>query len=394
MRHISNYINTIFLAFKAEFHTISHNRGALLILIGAAVIYPVLYSIAYSPELLRDLPIAVIDQDNTSTSRQLIRMLDATQELALHNRVNTMNEAEQLFATNQVRGVILIEKDFEANIIKGKQGVISTYGDASYMLIYKQTLSGVSKAALTYGAGIEIRRLMAQGNSMPQALNQAQNVKIQFRELYNPSGAYATYVMPALIVIILQQTLLIGIGLIGGYQREHGRHIHTIRGHSHFSSAIILGKALSYALVTFLNILFALVIVHHWFNFPLKNDYFIILLLFLPFAFSTIFLGISLSAMFKKAEHSIMVLVFLSLIIVFLSGFSWPSYALPKALQYLRLIFPSSIFLEPYLRIREMGVDLMAVKKELLMQMIQMGLYFVLALSIFWGKKRRALKTR
>lgn len=386
---ISNYLSIIFLAFKAELDTVMRNKGALLILIGAAIIYPIIYSIAYSPELLRELPVAIVDMDNTASSRTLINMIDATEQISLTQHVSTLNEAERLFASNTVHGVVLIPIDFEKDLINGKQTSLSSYCDASYLLMYKQTLTGVLQSSLTFSAGVELKRLMAKGSSMEQAMHQVQPVKVKYTNLYNPSSAYGSFAMPAIIIFILQQTLLIGIGLMGGFQREQGRHIHTIRGYSNNPSAVILGKSLTYALITLFNSLFALVCVHHWFQFPMSSDFISISLLLIPFVLSTIFMGIAISAMFKKAEHSIMILVFLSLIIIFLTGFSWPITSLPEPLKYIRLLFPCNIIIEPYLRVREMGVPLTDVSKEFNMIMIQMVGYFFLTLLIFKQKRRK-----
>ncbi len=390
MKLIKDYINTIHLAFRAELHTLGRNQGALLILIGAALIYPIIYSIAYSPELLRELPVAVVDLDKTSTSRTLVNMMDATEQLALTYHAASLKDAENEFAADRVHGVILIPEGFEKDIYKGVQTSISTYCDASYMLMYKQTLNGVVQSTLTFAGGVEVSRHMAKGSSQEKAIHQAQPIQIQYNKLYNPQGSYCSYVMPALILFILQQALLIGIGLMGGFQRERGRHIHTIRGYDHYPSAIIWGKTLVYLLVSIFNGLFALICVHHWFSFPDKADYFSVLVLFIPYILAIVFMGISISALFKKAEHSIMVLVFLSLIVIFQTGFSWPVSSMPIALKIIRYIFPSNIILEAYLRIREMGVPLSDVSRELTMLIVQVVIYFSIALTVFRLKRKRS----
>lgn len=392
MSTINNYIRTIYLAYKAEAHTVLRNKGALLILIGAAIIYPIIYSIAYSPELLRELPIALVDRDNTATSRTLAQMINATEQIDFQYHANSLKEAEDMFAANEIYGIVLIPQDFEKDILNGKQTSISSYCDASYLLMYKQTLTGVIQSSMTFAGGVELKRLMVKGSTMDQALNQVQPIQVQFRELYNPSSAYGSFVMPALIIFILQQTLLIGIGMMGGYQRERGRHIHTLRAYDHYPSAIILGKSLTYGLITLFNALFGIVCVHHWFNFPSHTDYLTLLTLLVPFVFATIFMGISISAIFKKAEHSIMVLVFSSLIIIFLSGFSWPVTSLPEPLRIIRLIFPCNIIMAPYLRVREMGVALSDVSLELIQITVQMIAYFFLSLFIFKAKKEKGNK--
>lgn len=388
MRHISDFLHTIYLAFKGETRTVMRNKGALLILIGACIIYPIIYSVAYSTEVLRELPVAVIDMDNTASSRTLVRMIDATEQIDLSYRATSLNDAEHQFASNKARGIILLPEGFEKDLLGGKQTSISSYCDASYLLMYKQTLTGILQSSLTFSAGVELKRLMVKGSSMEQAIQQVQPISIKFNDLYNPSSAYGSFVMPALIIFIIQQTLLIGIGLIGGHQRENGRHIHTIRGVTKYPSAIIMGKSLTYALITFFNMLFAVVCVHHWFQFPSSTNYFSLFLLLLPYVFATIFLGISISAMFKQAEHSIMVLVFLSLIIMFTTGFSWPVTSLPAPLQYIRLLFPCNAIIAPYLRVREMGVPLADVSRELTLAMAQMVAYFLLTLVIFRHKRK------
>ena len=390
---MGNYINTIYLAFKAEFGTVMRNKGALLILIGAVLIYPIIYSIAYSPELLRELPIAVVNLDQSASSRTLEGMIDATEQINLYCHAGSLKEAEDKFAANEVHGVILIPKGFEKDLFSGKQTSISSYCDASYMLIYKQTLTGILQSTLTFSAGVELKRLMVSGSSMDQAMHQIQPIKAKYNDLYNPSSGYGSFVMPALIIFILQQTLLIGIGMMGGFQREQGRHVHTLRGSDKNPSAIIMGKSLTYLLITAGNALFALVCVHHWFNFPNIGNAITLVALLLPFALSTIFMGIAISALFKKAEHSIMVLVFMSLIIIFLTGFSWPVSSLPQALKVLRYIFPCNIIIAPYLRIREMGVAFTDVSKEFFLMVGQMGFYFMLTLFIF-KQKRRNLRAK
>lgn len=387
MTKLATYLRIISLTYRAEFRTVLHNKGALLVLIGAVIIYPIIYSITYSPELVRELPIALVNQDHTASSRLLAKMVDATEQIDLSHHANTLEEAKQLFAYNKVRGILLIPEGFEADLYKGEQTSLSTYCDASYMLLYKQTITGVIQSSLTFSAGVEIKRLMAKGSSMEQATQQAQAIKIKFNDVYNPSSGYGSYVMPALNIFILQQTLLIGIGLMGGFQRERGKHIHTIIGFNRHATAIIWGKTLCYGSITLFNAIFALGCIHYWFNFPSSDNWSTLVLFFIPFALSTIFLGISISAMFKKAEHSIMILVFLSLILMFLSGFSWPVSLFPEPLKYIRLLFPSSIIIAPYLRIREMGASLTDVKTEFIMICIQMLAYYLLTLFIFKQKR-------
>ena len=162
---MSNYIKTGLIltmqAFKDELRAIFKDTGALLILFLALIIYPVIYGIAYKKEVLRELPVAVVDLDRTSSGRLLMRMIDATEEMHVVSRPASMAEAEQLFYRSEVNGVILIPSGFERSLMKGEQATVSIYSDAGYFLMYKQTLSGPMQSAGFFGAGEEKKQYMA-----------------------------------------------------------------------------------------------------------------------------------------------------------------------------------------------------------------------------------------
>src|SRR5690606_9977910 len=103
----SNKINSIELIskhFVSELKAVFADRGALLILVGAMLIYPVLYSIVYMNETLTDLEIGVVDLDRTDMSRKYTHMLDATSELVVASSPLSLAEAEQQFLANKIKG--------------------------------------------------------------------------------------------------------------------------------------------------------------------------------------------------------------------------------------------------------------------------------------------------
>jgi ABC-2 type transport system permease protein len=368
-------------SFVEELRTIFSDKGAILILIIAVTAYPVVYSIAYKNNMVREIPVTVVDLDNSQLSRQLTRMLDATKEIAVAQDVGNLSEAKNFFWDGSSRGVIMIPSDFEKELIKGNQTNISIYCDANYFLIYKETLTGAIHSSGTLSAGVEIKRLIVSGNTPEIAIQQRDPMKLNVYQLYNPSGAYGSYVMPGLILIILQQTLLVGIGMVGGGKKERGQVMITGTAITERKTIfpIVLGKALAYFAIYLFNIIFIQIYLFKWFGFPAKGSFLDVCLLMIPYMFSVIFLGLAISLLLRRREHSIMLMVFLSPVVFFLSGMSWPESSLPPLLYKLAHICPSTSMVPAFLRIRTMGGTIADVKPEMIFLLGQMVVYGSLA---------------
>ncbi len=379
---IKSGIDATVTSFTEEMKTIFRDGGAILILIIAVTIYPVVYSIAYQNNVVREIPVAVVDRDNSATSRQLIRMLDAAKEIEVFRETGSLSEAKNLFWSGDSKGVFMIPADFEKQLLKGNQTHVSIYCDASYFLIYKETLTGAIQASGTLSAGVEIKRLMASGVPPEEAMQQRDPMKLNIYQLYNPSGAYGSYVMPGLILIILQQTLLVGIGMIGGARKEQGHAMIAVGAVKERKTIfpIVFGKALAYFVIYLFNLIFTQIFLFEWFGFPDKGSFAEIGLLFIPYIFSVIFLGMSISLLLRRREHSIMLMVFLSPVVLFLSGMSWPESSLPPLLYKVAHLFPSTSMVPAFLKIRTMGGTLSDVRPEFLFLVGQMISYCLLAI--------------
>ncbi|MCG8412070.1 MAG: ABC transporter permease [Bacteroidales bacterium] len=395
MNNIVTGLKIVSTAFKNELNKIVSDSGALLILVLAVIAYPIIYSTAYKNNVLIDVPIAIVDLDHTQTSRTLSRMINETKQTQVFTKSNSLKEAEEAFWEGKVNGIILIPADFEKSIFKNEQTTVDVYCDAGYFLIYKETLNAAVKASGTLSAGIEIKRNIASGNTTKQAIERQNPLHPSFINLYNPSGAYGSFVMPGIIIVIIQQTLLIGIGMIGGAGREKNNKKLIEPGvmlqNGPFS--VIIGKSLAYFLISMINIIFTLVWIYNWFGFPDMGNIFNVFLLLIPFIFAVIFLGLTISILLKKREYSILFLAFLSPIALFISGLSWPVSSMPKLLHTIAYIFPSTSVVPAYLRLRTMGVCLLDIKFELVFLIAQMFIYYFAACFTYkYLVKKNSLK--
>ena len=367
--------------YRDELRDIRKDSGAILILVGALMIYPIVYAIAYKNEVVRELKTTIVDLDRTTTSHQLIKMLEGAEQIEINRVATSLDEAKKDFFEGNSGGILVIPEDFEKDILNGKQSNVSVFADGSYFLIYRQLLSGSVKTVGTFSAGVEIKKLMMEGKTYTQAAQLRDPLVADIHYWFNPSSGYGSAMMPGIIIIILQQTLLIGIGMLGGTAKEKKQDSFLVPVALKKGGVlpILFGKSLSYLTIYAVNCVFTMIWIHSWFNYPNQGSYLTLLMLTLPFLLSVIFMGITFSVLFKRRESSIMFMVFMSPIVIFLSGVSWPASSIPPFLYSLAHLFPSTIMIPAYLRVRSMGVGIYEIRHEYWQMLILMGFYFCTA---------------
>lgn len=381
------YINTIGRVFFSELKSIFRDGGAILLFVIANFIYPVVYSVAYGNENIFDLPVCVVDFDNTSTSRKLIKMVDVTSEVSIEKSAASLYEAKQMFNNGEVNAIVRIPKDFEKKILKSEPSPVSLYCDGAYFMYYKSAQKAILSSSATLAGGIEVKKLLAKGENLVQASTSMSPMDVDIFEEYNPGGGYGSFVMPGLIFLTLQQTLLLGIGLLGGTKREKNtfRFYSVFRDNRGGISSLILGKSLAYVILYLFNFLLSLVVINHTFAFPFRGEFLYEMMLYIPYIFAISFMGLALSTLFRSRAHSLMFLIFMSPILLFLSGLSWPKESIPEVLSLFSSLFPSEYGIPAFLRLRIMGVDFSSISFEFIAILVQMTIYFILAC---WAYRR------
>ena len=325
-----------------------------------AVVVSFLYTYLYSEETLQELPIGVVDEDNTTQSRQLLRMIDANSGVAIYSSYLNLSEAEKAFQREQIRGIVTIPNSFARDLQRGEQPSISVYADASYMLYYKQILTAAKLSATYLNAGVEMRRSSAQGKLPTQAREEAMPVSAKVVSLYNPSSGYATFLIPVVLVIIFQTTILTAVGILGGTMREGNklRKIYPNSGNFFGALPIVMGKATTYLALAMVILLIILGIVMPLFGIPVRSSILTTMVFMIPFILSIVFMGLCLLNFLCRREDAIMLIMYTSLPSVMLTGFSWPSVAMPQWLNVFSYIVPTTLEAKGFVSITQMGASL------------------------------------
>ena len=377
----------------AEYKRIFLDPGAVLILVAALVLYAFFYPIPYRAQVLKDVPVVVVDLDQSDLSRRLLRMLDAHDLARVAAEAGSLEEAETSVREGRAGGVLVVPADFERRIRRGEQATVAAYADASYFLIYRQVLTGVLEATGTLSAGIEVRRLMAQGMPADRAMKARDPLPLITRPLFNAAEGYDAYVVPAVLVLILQQTLLVGIGTVRGTARQQKVAAQapvrvaqaSVLAQPRCSSlSRLLGKAAAYYSLYLAHALFYFGIVYKLFGFPQRATALVLFEFVTPFLLAVAFLGLAARSAFRTREMAIQVLLFTSLPALFLSGFAWPVGSLPRWLGAFARAVPSTEAIPGVLRLTQMGAGLPDVRPEWLTLWALCGIYFAMAWVAEW----------
>ena len=364
-----------------ELQLIFSDVGVMILIFAVPFIYPVLYSFIYYPEVVRDLPIAVIDMSHSSESRKFIRDIDATPDLKVTTGSVSMKEAILMFKKREIRGIVQIPESFSSDIALQRQTTISAYADMEFFLYYKAMLSGVSFVALETGNKIQIKNLMNSGLTQNQAEITAEPAKFIDNAMANQAGGFASYGIPAALILIIQQTLIIAIGILAGTARE--RHIFgtlvPMDRKRMGALRLVTGKAAAYFIIYALLCVYMLGMIPEWFGYGQSAGFIQLIALITPFILSSIFLGLTLSVIFKNRESAMMLYLFTSIPLLFLSGIIWPLSNFGKIWLLVREIFPSSNAIFGYIKMNSLGATIFETRKEIMTLWIQTGIYFLTA---------------
>lgn len=359
-------------SIRNEFRMIFSDGGVLLIIVFAMLIYTTIYSLAYGKEVVESVAIAVVDSDKTPSSRELINGLLSGPNTAVCYEVASVDEARRLFYERNVFGIVVIPNGFEGDLLSGKQANIATILDGSHLLLYRQVLEQATKDALTDGATIEAMRMVARGVDDVEAATIIQPIEYEEHVLHNSAMGYGSFVMPSIVVVVIQQTLLIGLAMLGVRRKKM-----PVPNASIMIS--IFAKILTYLIIYGVNLIIILGILWPIFGFPYEGLTVDVVVVFALYITASVALGISLSHLFSKREAPLMLLLWSSIPILLLAGVSYPKEAFPEWLHLLGRVFPSSSAVNAYVNIGTAGASLGNVMTDIVTLVVLSVLYICLA---------------
>jgi ABC-2 type transport system permease protein len=392
MKHCRNL--TLRVAWR-ELYAISHSLPVLLVLVGGVFLYGLLYNYMYAPNVVHEVPIAVVDHSQSALSRQYIRWMDATPGVQVAHRTQQMPEAKRLMQQAEVYGILYLPRDLTQRLYDGRPAVYPMYASTDAFLYYET----IEKANLEVMEAIDgvYRMSLIATQPLPSLVAAATQspVTVVGTALYNPTEGYGTYLIPSVLMIIIFQTLMLLVAMMAGDEHR----LRLLRPYSrlrctslHAALSLVCGKSLTYVVLYALFALFLLGILPPVFALPHRASVWSLAVLLVPYLCSTSFLGLALSRWYTDAEAPVLLITFFSIGLIFLSGVSYPFELMPWYWQCAHYLIPAAPAVLAFIELNSMGATLQDVAPSIVALVLQSLVYFICAVMVY--RRKLALFSR
>lgn len=387
LSQVKTFLSDILTVVAAEARAIVRDEGVFLFVAVVPLFYPLLYSWIYNNEVVREVPVAVVDASHSSTSREFVRRYDASPDVRVAYFCTSIDEARRLMAKQEVNGIIYLPEDMAKRLNCMEQATVSVYCDMSLMLAYKAVYSSATAVASLMGSEVQVK---LSGNYTNRE-NEIATQPLKYEEvpMFNPTGGYGNFILPGVLMLIIQQTLLLGIGMMYSTRRERGYLIPTavqpILQHRHPLLSIFTGRTLCFLLiyaVVSAYVLLAIPMMFHFVQILQPGSFFIFVL---PYLLACIFFAMTVACLLRQREDVMIMVVFTSVAFLFLSGVSWPQSNIPPFWRAFGCLFPSTFGIQGFVKMNTMGALITDIAYECKALWIQAILYGLLA---FWLLRR------
>jgi ABC-2 type transport system permease protein len=368
-------------AFAAEWRRVLANRGAFILLVAAPLVYGVFYPQPYLNQILRKIPIAVVDNDLSELSRRIVQTLDASGAVKVAVRAETLGQAHAALDRGEVFAVVGIPPETERDALKGTTVHIPIYADATYLFIFRTLGNGIAVAINTLSSELAAGGARTDGSLVKATLASVSPADILLQPIFNPVGGYGSYIVPAAFVLILQQLLLVGASLLT---------VVALAQPAGGAFASVLGRGVAHLTIYLPALALYFVVLPRFYGFSTLGQPLQLFALASLFVLATSFMGQAAGAWFKHPETPTLIFLGTSLPQLFLTGFSWPREAIPKSVQAVGYIFPSDFAIDGIVRIDQLGATLWEVVRDWRGLWCLAVIYFALAvISAFLVKRRQ-----
>ena len=372
-----------------ELLLVFRDEGVVIFFLLLNAVYPVLYAIIYNPEVVRNERVVVVDDNRTHASRDLVRRLDATQEIAIAGYAANMQEAQEAMHRKECYGILYVPRDFGQSVGRREQAHVSLYCDMSVMMRYKAmftALSNVTQAMGNERMAAVVEPVVNMGGSI------VENHQVP---VGNPAMGIASAVLLFILPLVLQQSMILGIAMLHGgsierRRRNGGRDPMAVEASP---GATIVGKMMCHQIIYVLPVIYVLHYVPLMFGFPQYGNLLHIICLAVPFVIAVSFMGQTLSAFVNERESVFLLFVFSSVVFVFLTGVSWPRYLMSRLWWLVGDCVPATWMDQGYVLMQTNGSTLYQVQHPYWMLWIQVPVMFILAYLVERYVNRRRYRS-
>lgn len=366
-----------------EMKGVVKDEGVLIFFILVPLAYPLLYSWIYNNEIVHEVPVVVVDDSRSALSREFVRHCDASPDVMVKCHAADMEEAQALIGRQEVKGIYYIPSDFSTRLARMEQTAVSVYCDMSLMLTYKAIFQTATAVSQDMNGKIQIK-LSGNYTDREDEIT-TMPLKSDDVPIFNSTSGYGNFILPGVLMLIIQQTLVLGIGLAAGTARETNRFRELIPISRHYRGVlrIVTGKAMCYLMIYAVLSAYLTLVIPRLFGFVNMVQGATLATIMLPYLLACIFFGMTVSCLIRYRENVMLIVIFCSVPLLFLSGVSWPQSNIPGLWQGVSWLFPSTFGVRAFVRTSMMGATIDDVATEYAMMWVQTLAYFFIACAVY-----------
>ena len=332
---------------KGELSLILEDKSILLTCLVAPILYAFFIGSIYSEKEVTGIPIAVVDFDHSNLSRKVSQLINTSEKVSIEGHYSSLEDAMFLFNNLEVQGIVILPKDFEKKTMNLDGSHVELILNNTKFLTSNEINKSVQSVILTVSGGVRMQYFISNNIPVELAKQKAQPILPVVKSIYNATNNYGDYLLPILLILILQQTLIIGFGQSVVHEFKEGI-LNPIEGFSFFGFIRVLSaKSFYYIMLygAYFFVFYKLIFPH--FSLSFNGSIFLHLLLSLLFVTVVIIYTILLASFFKTMIGWTEVMAFSTYPLFLVSGYSWPIDAMPKGLQVFANLLPST----PYFKV-------------------------------------------
>jgi len=349
---------------KREFGRIRERKTLYLLMIIFPVIFSLLYVYVYKNEIVRDLPVAIFDEDHSSLSRTITEFVESSSSMRIAGYVNSVEEMKKGIQSGIYQGGFYIPRNLENDVKSGKNSTVIIFKNTSNLIIGNVLMRDGMTIIKTVSAGALIKKLRSKGMLYDQAMNIANPVRIEAQSLYNPNYSYLGYLVPGLLAFTLQLVIMISSVIVISSEFTHETFHELLEISKNNIYKIIIGKALPHLLIHTSTILLIVGVIFPVFELRHSGSALGMILFYVFFAASCLSLGLFISSAFHDQLFATELALFINMPAFVFSGYTYPIWAMPLIHRILASMLPFTHFISGYFKIFQMDAPAGYVMNE------------------------------
>ena len=323
-----------------EFYRIFSSKICIWGIFVAPIISLVILMAMMSEGLPNKIPIAVVDLDNTKTSRSLIRQLDAFPKTDIKYKSLSFKEAREKMERAEIYGVFIIPREFSKKAVSGDLPKLTFYTNNAFFISGSLLFQDLKTISVLASASVGLQMAEAKGYSRGEIMPVVQPISIESHPLSNPWLNYSIYLNNTILPAVLQLLILMFTVSCFGSEVKSGSAKHLMQLGNNSVIKVIIGKLLPYTVCFMLVALLFMSVFYYYNNFPLQSGFWPMFLNYLCLITGAQGFGLILLGVFYNYRMALSIASLIGSLSFSMVGLSFPALAMTPDLYALTFLFP------------------------------------------------------